>query len=105
MVSKEKIQSIANSISEKFNISKIFLFGSYAYGAPEPDSDLDLCIIANFTGKRKIDYIREIRQELSIKFDIPFDILVYDVKEFEDRSMLPTTLEYKILKNGVLING
>lgn len=62
MVSKEKIKSVANSISEKFNISKIFLFGSYAYGAPDPDSDLYLCIIANFIGKRKIDYIREIRQ-------------------------------------------
>lgn len=41
----EAIQAVADRIAEKFSPDKIILFGSYAYGAPKPWSDVDLFVV------------------------------------------------------------
>lgn len=105
MISQQEINLLAKTISDKFNVKKIFLFGSYAYGKPGYESDLDICIITKSNGKRKIDMIRDIRREIRVRFDMPIDILLYEDREFEERSALPNTLEHKILENGTLVNG
>lgn len=105
MISKEQIDTLVDTISKKFNPQKIFLFGSYAYGNPQSQSDLDLCIITNLGNKRKIELIRDIRKEIRNHFQLPLDILVYEDNEFQQRATLPNTLEHKILKQGILING
>ncbi len=96
---------MADSIAVKFSTNKIFLFGSYAYGKPQPGSDLDFCILTDLGNKRKIKLIRDIRKEISLNFQIAIDILLYDNKEFNERAIHQNTLEYKILKQGILING
>ena len=45
MVSQESIQSTARQIAEKFKPDKIILFGSYAYGTPTEDSDVDMLMV------------------------------------------------------------
>jgi len=105
MIYQQEIDLLVKTISEKFKVKKIFLFGSYAYGKPGYESDLDICIITKSNGKRKIDMIRDIRREISVHFNIPIDILLYEDKEFKERSALPNTLEHKISENGILVNG
>ncbi len=105
MISKDQMDSLVNTIAKKFNPKKIFLFGSYAYGNPDSQSDLDLCIITDLGNKRKIDIMRDIRKEIRNNFQLPMDILIYEDNEFHQRAILPNTLEYKILKQGILING
>lgn len=105
MISKSQISELAENISKKFNTKKIILFGSYAYGKPNSNSDLDLCIIADLGTKRKIELLRDIRREINLSVQYPIDVLLYDVKEFSERSILQNTLEYKIVKQGLLING
>ena len=105
MITKTQIERLANTIAKKFGTRKIFLFGSYAYGKPQSESDLDLCIITDLGDKRKIELIRDIRREIILNFQIPLDILLYDNKEFNERSLLKNTLEYKILNKGILLNG
>ena len=39
------IRAIANRIAEKFDVEKIILFGSYAYGKPGKNSDIDLLVV------------------------------------------------------------
>ena len=51
MVTLSEIQSLANRIAALFRPEKIILFGSYAYGTPTPDSDVDLLVILPFEGK------------------------------------------------------
>ncbi len=57
---------------------RIILFGSYAYGTPTEDSDIDIFIVKN-VGKEKIrDYKLKARKnlrELIFKYEIGFDIL------------------------------
>jgi len=105
MISKNQISELADNISKKFNLKKILVFGSYAYGKPDINSDLDLCIITDLGNKRKIDLLRDIRREITLSVQLPIDILVYDDEEFNERSIHQNTLEHKIAKQGLLING
>lgn len=41
----ESLKKIASFIKERFGAQKVILFGSYAYGNPNSDSDIDLLVI------------------------------------------------------------
>lgn len=81
MIEITKINDIVARIASKFNPDKIILFGSYASGTPNNDSDIDLLIIQDTDlprHKRSFDI-----QKLLIGSMIPMDILVYTNNEFE----------------------
>ncbi len=101
----EQIETLVNKLKEKFNVRQIFIFGSQAYGKPDEESDIDLCVITDLKNKRKIDIVREIRRELIDLISNPIDILVYTEKEFNERADLRSTLEYKILVDGTKVYG
>jgi predicted nucleotidyltransferase len=101
----ERIETLANKLREKFDVRQIFIFGSQAYGKPDEESDIDLCVITDLKNKRKIDIIREMRRELMNLISNPLDILVYTEKEFDERAGLRSTLEYKILLDGIKVYG
>ena len=103
MDAQEQINHLANTIREKFAAKRIILFGSRAYGQPDSDSDIDLCVITDMKGRRKIDVMRDIRREVRSVISNALDILVYDEKEFAERAALKNTLEYKILAEGETI--
>ena len=42
---------MSERIAREFNPERIILFGSYAYGEPGPDSDVDLLVILPFEGR------------------------------------------------------
>jgi len=105
MINKKQINIFADVISKKFKSEKIYLFGSNAYGKPQKGSDIDICVVMYLGNKRKLELSREIRSEIYSYINIPIDILLYDINEFNERSLNPTTLEYKISKLGVLLNG
>ncbi len=42
---KQKLAKIVKRIKEKYHSEKIILFGSYAYGNPDKNSDVDLLIV------------------------------------------------------------
>jgi predicted nucleotidyltransferase len=39
------IRRFARQVAERFQPDKIILFGSYAYGTPHADSDVDILVI------------------------------------------------------------
>ena len=51
MVSMDTIREFGRRIVEDFRPEKVILFGSYAYGSPSEDSDVDLLVILDFEGK------------------------------------------------------
>lgn len=98
-----EINKIINQISAVVLTSKIYLFGSFAYGTPNDESDLDLCIVINEKNVRKRDLIKTIRKAISKVATMPVDILVYYKDEFDERAVLESTLEYKIAHEGVSV--
>ena len=51
MVTRDSINELTRRIARDFDPEKIILFGSYAYGTPSDDSDVDLLVILPFQGK------------------------------------------------------
>lgn len=80
---EKKINAVSDKIAREFKPDKIILFGSWAWGKPGPDSDIDLFIIKDMP-ERRIDRSRKVRK---IIWDsgIPVDILVYTPQEIRRR--------------------
>ena len=98
---KSELKKLADKIKEITPATKIYLFGSYAYGTPNEDSDIDLCILTD-ENKRKLEILREIRRNVG-DINYPLDILVYKTDEFNERVNNKYIMESKIYKDGVEI--
>ena len=72
-VSLGAIRKLAREIAERFRPEKIILFGSYAYGAPHADSDVDLLVI--MPARNMIDQSVRIRMALPPR-SFPLDLIV-----------------------------
>lgn len=81
MIDTTKINEIVHKIAHGFNPEQIILFGSYAEGTPNKDSDLDLLIIQETDLPRHRRGL-DIRMSL-IGTKVPMDIIVYTKSEFE----------------------
>lgn len=86
---------------KNYKPEKIILFGSFAWGRPGPDSDLDLLIIKK---ARKNHYRRipEVRSYLH-HIDRAFDILVMTPGEVKKRLRLGDFFIEDILKKGKVL--
>ena len=81
MIDKSIILNIIKRIATNVNPDKIFLFGSYATGQANEDSDIDLLVVKE-TSEPKYKRSIEI-QRLLIGSKLPVDIVVYTNDEFE----------------------
>ncbi len=74
MVNPAKIRSFCNAVAKQFRPRKIVLFGSYAYGSPTEDSDVDLLVVMDRTRHRGERMSLRIRHAVPASF--PLDLLV-----------------------------
>ena len=102
---RKEIADLVDEIIKAAPTHKIYLFGSFAYGKPGLDSDIDLCIITKDSNMRKRDLIKAIRKSISGVAAMPVDIIVLDKEEFSKRAKVRSTLEFKIANEGVSIYG
>ena len=82
MVGMDLIKELSDAIAREFRPERIVLFGSYAYGKPSTDSDVDLLVIMPFTGK-SVHKALEIINKIQPKFSV--DLLVRRQDEVEWR--------------------
>ncbi|MBC8184634.1 nucleotidyltransferase domain-containing protein [candidate division KSB1 bacterium] len=78
----DEIKMQTTRIAERFDPEKIILFGSYAYGKPTPQSDVDLLIIVD-TNESTLKLSSEIA--LSLEHSFPLDIIVKTPKQIKRR--------------------
>src|SRR5437588_2638084 len=71
------IRRFARAVAERFHPNKIILFGSYAYGTPQPDSDVDILVV--MPARNKHSQAVRIRWEVQAPF--PMDLLVRTPRE------------------------
>ena len=80
----ETLPGAIERIVSKLNPEKIILFGSYAYGNPTPDSDVDLLVIMKTKAKEIDRYVAV--SNLLYPRQFPVDILVKTPKEVQEAS-------------------
>lgn len=73
------IRRYARQVGERFRPEKIILFGSYAYGRPHEDSDVDLLVI--MPARNQHDEAVKIRWEFPAPF--PMDLIVRTPKNLK----------------------
>lgn len=92
-------------IKRQYKPEKIILFGSYAWGKPTRESDIDLFIIKD-TNARGIDRSVEIRTILDEENAIfPLDVLVYTPNEMKRRLEIEDDFVKEILEKGKILYG
>lgn len=102
MIRKDKIEEVKKRLINVYDPIEIYIFGSYAWGNPTEDSDLDLCIVVDKIKKSKHDMLVEGHHAL-FGLKVPKDIVLYSKEEFDKYSKYTTTLLYKIKKEGTLV--
>jgi predicted nucleotidyltransferase len=84
---------------------KILLFGSYAYGAPREESDIDIYVVLKDGGKNPLLVMEDIGIALvKHKYYEAVDVLANYKSRFEHRSTGPT-MERTIARKGVVLYG
>jgi len=103
MVTKQQIDEIVKRIADNYHPEKIVLFGSYAYGTPTEDSDLDLLIIKDTELPRRMRG-REVRKHLR-GMKIAVDLLVYTNQEVEEWRDVNTAFITTVMGKGKVLHG
>ena len=100
---KHLITTIAGKIRDTYKPERIILFGSYAYGKPNKDSDIDLLIIKT-TLDRPIDRRVIVRKIVSgPRRHIPLEFIVLTPGEIQNRLRVGDQFLREIIKNGEVL--
>lgn len=102
MNKKKLLGEIKKRLVKTYHPLEIYLFGSYAWGTPTRDSDVDLLIVVEHS-KEKSFRRPLIGYDALDGLEIPNDLIVYTREEFDRSSNDLTTLEHKIKEEGELI--
>ncbi len=100
MVSFQEISSCAQEIAQKFNPEKIILFGSYGYGNPAEDSDIDLLVILPHQ-LSDAEQAARIRLQLNAKF--PMDLIVRSSEKIKERIRMNDFFIREIMEKGQIL--
>ncbi|MEK6407444.1 MAG: nucleotidyltransferase domain-containing protein [Acidobacteriota bacterium] len=96
----EQIQRLCDEIVRCFHPERIILFGSYAYGDPSPDSDVDLLVVMPFEGSS-----REQAARIRSLIDTPLalDLLVRSPNQISERLAMDDFFISEITKQGKVL--
>lgn len=95
---------IVSSIESKY-LKKIYLFGSYADGEQDADSDIDICVIISNDYDDWKAYM-EIMRMFSLNHIVPCDLIVSTEKMMEDVIQKNSKcVENTIIKEGIVLYG
>ena len=83
MVDPKDIQATCDDIVREFSPLKVVLFGSYAYGTPTEDSDVDLLVVMPIPESQTRRQAVEIRQRIPRRFSM--DLVVRSPEEIARR--------------------
>lgn len=97
------IQEVVEQIKREYQPEKIILYGSYAYGKPTRDSDIDLFIIKD-TDKERIYRFAEVKKLIyEPRRRIPISPLVYTPKELAERLAIGDDFVKEIMTRGEVL--
>lgn len=93
------IRRFARRVAELFNPEKIVLFGSFAYGTPHEDSDVDILVV--MPARNPIDQAVRIRMAVPAPF--PMDLLVRTPKKLARRLKEGDSFLREVMSRGKVL--
>ena len=105
MLTDNIIKEIINSL-KPLDLEKVILFGSYAYGNPSDDSDIDLYVVTkddfipnNFKQKMKIK-LKVSKSLKHLKYEYDFDLIVHSSPMYEKFTNMGSLFSKEIIRKG-----
>jgi len=96
----KQLLQITDKIKTHFNPQKIIVFGSYAWGKPTDDSDIDIFLIME-SNLRRDERARQVQKIFSQR-SFPLDVIVYTPEEVEQSLKRGNPFIREILNQGGL---
>lgn len=93
------IRRFARQVAERFQPDKIVLFGSYAWGTPHEDSDVDILVV--MPARNQHDQAVRIRCDVPAPF--PMDLLVRTPKNLQWRLAEGESFHTEIMTKGKVL--
>ncbi len=103
MVSQEDIQATCDDIVREFSPLHVILFGSYAYGIPTEDSDVDMLVVMDIPASETSRKTSEIRKRIPRRFSM--DLLVRSQDEISFRISHNDWFLREITERGEILYG
>jgi len=100
MVTARQILNVSDQIAKKFSPQKIILFGSYAYGKPNEDSDVDLMVVMNYRGPAPR---KEAKIRLALDKTLSIDVFVKSAAQIRRRLAIEDFFIQDILEKGLVL--
>jgi predicted nucleotidyltransferase len=94
------IHAVAAAIADQFQPERIILFGSYAYGKPQPWSDVDMLVVMD-TPLRNREQAAQIARALDYHFGL--DLLVRTPKQLAKRLALGDFFLQEVVSKGKVL--
>lgn len=101
-VSLDLIEAMSRRIVEKFQPHKVIVFGSWARGEADIDSDVDLLIIMNCDKNEYLTQMAAIRNELR-DFKVPKDVIVANLETIAKYGEVPGYIYQSALREGKVL--
>jgi predicted nucleotidyltransferase len=104
MVTRRQIKELARFIADRFRPQRIVLFGSYAYGQPTEDSDVDLLVITPVRGNVTLK-AAEIHHESHVAsgYAFPMDVIVRTPAQVRKRLRLNDFFFREVMEKGEIL--
>jgi len=102
MISQQIIEEVKQKLIKTYKPLEIYIFGSYAWGCPNEESDLDLLVIIEKDDKNRYETLVQGHKAL-MYMNIAKDILVLTQEEFAKYSDDRRMLYFKIKREGTKI--
>jgi predicted nucleotidyltransferase len=96
----QQIILLCDTIVHEFHPDKIVLFGSYAYGQPRSDSDVDLLVVMPFEGspfRQAAVILSHVVRTVGV---LPMDLLVRTAEQVQERLHLGDSFIRDIIERG-----
>ncbi len=100
-ITDEKIRRAAQKIADAIHPEKIILFGSYAYGKPNDDSDVDLFVVMESDERVHARMVQ--LSEILYPRPFPVDIITRTPAELKERLDMGDCFFKEILTRGKVL--
>lgn len=102
MITQGIIEEVKKRLVATYNPRKIYLFGSYAWGNPTEDSDLDILVVVDVLNDESAQRTKAGILAL-YGLGISKDLLVYTKNEFDERVLNKQSFIHKVSQHGKVI--
>ena len=100
MIAMDSIQALVERIVQAYHPERIVLFGSYAYGTPTVNSDVDLLVVLPFEGKgsrKALEILNTLEPEFSV------DLLVRTPEQVRQRLAWNDFFLREVIEKGKIL--